>query len=288
MALEEIDRRLEDRFALLRGGDRSAPGRHRTLLAVIDWSWNLLDAAERRALGRLALFHDGFTLEAAETVLGDDAVDAVEAVQGLVDQSMLSVREAPAGGRYRMLEMVREFGLMRLADAGEEAAARAAQRRWAAAYARHHGARIASRDQFAAIDAIGAEEVNLADELRGAIADGDRCSLVQLLSALGLFWTVRGEHVRIIVLAAATADALRDWQPPPDLVNEAHAAVMITLSNTLMTGGASSGQLHAILQRLGRDADDSPYLSGLLRVMLAYDPADAEADAFSGRLRAAG
>ena len=140
MSLEEIDRRLEDRFALLRGGDRSAPDRHQTLLAVIDWSWNLLNAAERRALRRLALFHDGFTLDAAEAVLGDDAV---EAVQGLVDQSLLSVAETPAGGRYRMLETVREFGQMRLADAGEDAAARAAQRRWAAAYASHQGARIA-------------------------------------------------------------------------------------------------------------------------------------------------
>ena len=71
MSVEEIDRRLEDRFALLRGGDRSAPDRHQTLLAVIDWSWNLLDAGEQRALRRLALFHDGFTLEAAEAVLGD-------------------------------------------------------------------------------------------------------------------------------------------------------------------------------------------------------------------------
>jgi predicted ATPase len=175
MTLEEIDRRLADRFALLRGGDRSAPGRHQTLFAVIDWSWNLLNAAERRALSRLALFHDGFTLEAAEAVLGDGAV---EAVQGLVDQSLLSVRETPGAGRYRMLETVREFGRMRLADVGEEADARAAQRRWAAAYSRHHGALVPSRGQFAAIDALAAEEVNLADELRAAIADGDRGSLV--------------------------------------------------------------------------------------------------------------
>ena len=116
--VEEIDRRLEDRFALLRGGDRSAPDRHRTLLAVIDWSWNLLDPAERRALRRLALFNDGFALEAAEAMLGDDALDAL---QGLVDQSLLSVRETPAGLRYRMLETVREFGLMQLGAAGEDA-----------------------------------------------------------------------------------------------------------------------------------------------------------------------
>ena len=72
MPLAEIDRRLADRFALLRGGDRSAPGRHQTLFAVIDWSWNLLNVQEKRALRRLALFHDGFTLGAAEAVLGDD------------------------------------------------------------------------------------------------------------------------------------------------------------------------------------------------------------------------
>ena len=142
MSVEEIDERLENRFALLRGGDRSAPDRHQTLLAVIDWSWNLLDDGERRALRRLALFHDGFSLEAAREVLGGDAVDAV---QGLVDQSLLSVRETPTGLRYRMLETVREFGRMQLVDAGEEGEARDALRRWATAYARLHGARLPSR-----------------------------------------------------------------------------------------------------------------------------------------------
>ena len=282
MPLEEIARRLEDRFALLRGGDRSAPGRHRTLFAVIDWSWNLLDDAEQRALRRLALFHDGFTLAAAEAVLGDDSADAV---QGLVDQSLLSVGETPAGGRYRMLETVREFGGLRLADAGEAAAARDAQRRWAAGYARHHGARLATRDQFSAVDAIGAEEVNLADELRGALADGDRSSLVQLVASLGLFWTLRGEHIRVIVLAEAVTEALLDWVPPPDLMEQTCGAVMITLSTSLMTGGLSSEPLRAILVRLGREAAHSPHLSGLVRVLLTYDQeAEAEPEDFMSRL----
>jgi len=281
MTLEEIDRRLGDRFALLRGGDRSAPGRHQTLFAVIDWSWNLLNAAEREAMSRLALFHDGFTLAAAEAVLGDGAVDAVP---GLVDQSLLSVREAPAGGRYRMLETVREFGLLRLAEAGEEAGARAAQRRWATAYARHHGARVASREQFAGIDALAAEEVNLADELRAALADGDRGALVQLLAALGFFWTVRGEHARLMVLATAVASALRDWVPPPELADDARGAVMITLSNAFMTTSGSWSPLRAILQRLSEDAGDSPLLYGLMQVLLAFDPADGDLAAFAGRL----
>jgi len=287
MPLEEIARRLKDRFALLRGGDRSAPGRHRTLFAVIDWSWNLLDDAEQRALRRLALFHDGFTLAAAEAVLSDEGGlgdagglgdDSADAVRGLVDQSLLSVGETPAGGRYRMLETVREFGGLRLADAGEAAAARAAQRRWAVGYARHQGARLATGDQFAAVDAIGAEEVNLADELRGALADGDRSSLVQLVASLGLFWTLRGEHIRVIVLAEAVTEALRDWTPPADLLDQACGAVMITLSTSLMTGGPSSGPLRAILVRLGREAVHSPHLSGLVQVLLTYDPVETEAE----------
>jgi predicted ATPase/DNA-binding SARP family transcriptional activator len=271
MSVEEIDRRLEDRFALLRGGDRSAPDRHQTLLAVIEWSWNLLDSNERRALSRLALFHDGFTLDAAETVLGAGAFDAV---QGLVDQSLLSVQEVAAGVRYRMLETVREFGRMQLAQAGQEADARAAQRRWAAGYASAQQEGLTGAGQFAAIDALSAEETNLADELRGAIDDGDCGSLVQLLAALGLLWTMRGEHLRLVVLARAVADALRGWRPPPELADAARAAVAITLNNSLMIGGdEANGPMMVLLRELGPDRDGHTYLSGLIRVLLAYDSA---------------
>jgi predicted ATPase/DNA-binding SARP family transcriptional activator len=279
MALEEIDRRLEDRFALLRGGDRSAPDRHQALLTVIEWSWNLLDADEQRALRRLALFHDGFTLEAAETVLGGGA-DAV--VGGLVDQSLLSVGETSAGVRYRMLETVREFGMLQLVKVGEDVAARAAQRRWATAYASVHQARLTSVGQFAAIDALAAEETNLADELRGAMADGDRGALVQLLAALGLFWSMRGEHVRLLVLSNAVIEAISGWRPPPDLADATRAAVAIMLSNLLMIGGANSAALLAVLRQLGPDTGDNMFLSGAVGVLLAYDPADR--NAFIGRL----
>jgi predicted ATPase/DNA-binding SARP family transcriptional activator len=271
MSVEEIARRLEDRFALLRGGDRSAPDRHQTLLAVIEWSWNLLDADEQRALRWLALFHGGFTLEAAETVLGTSAFDAV---RGLVDQSLLSVRETPAGVRYRMLETVREFGRIQLVTAGEDASARAAQRSWAVGYASAHRAGVTGAGQFAAIDALSAEETNLADELRGAIADGDRGSLVQLLAALGLFWTMRGEHNRLLVLARAVAEAVRGWLPPPDLADAARAAVAIALNNSMIGGGEGDGPLMALLHQLGPDPGGNVYLSGLVRVLLAYDSVD--------------
>jgi predicted ATPase/DNA-binding SARP family transcriptional activator len=274
MSVEEIDRRLENRFALLRGGDRSAPDRHQTLLAVIDWSWNLLDAGEQRALRWLALFNDGFTLEAAQAVLG---ADALPAVQGLVGQSLLSVREAGVGVRYRMLETVREFGRMQLVDAGEDREARRAIRRWAVGYSSEHGARLTSDDQFDAIDALGAEEINLADELRAAIADGDRGALVELLAALGMFWTLRGEHLRLLTLADAVAEALRDWQPPPELYEATQAAVAILLTNIMIAGGERFVQLQALLRRVHTEAGSSLRRSGLAKAMLAADPADPDA-----------
>lgn len=279
MAVPEIDRRLENRFALLRGGDRSAPDRHQTLLAVIDWSWNLLDDGERRALRRLALFHDGFTLEAAREVLGESAL---EAVPGLVDQSLLSVREADrAGVRYRMLETVREFGRMQLVDAGEDAEARARQRRWALAYARRHAPKLASSEQFAAIDAVSAEEVNLADELRAAIADSDAATLVQLLATLGMFWAIRGEHARLIVLAEAVAEAVRDWRPPSGLEDETRAAMAIMLGNSMISGPERTGPIRAVLERLESVPCADPRLAGWVKAMTLVNPGDMDSVASS-------
>jgi predicted ATPase/DNA-binding SARP family transcriptional activator/tetratricopeptide (TPR) repeat protein len=273
MSVQEIDRRLENRFALLRGGDRSAPDRHQTLLAVIDWSWNLLNADEQRALRWLALFHDGFTLDAADQMLGVGALDAVE---GLVDQSLLSVQDTTMGVRYRMLETVREFGQMQLIDAGEDAAARGARRRWALGFARDNGARLAGREQVAVIDALHAEEVNLADELRDAVSDSDRESLVVLLAALGSFWSIRGEHGRLMVLADAVTQALKGWRPPPEAEDSMRMALTVVLSNATMAAPTYRHPIHEMLHELGPGDGGDPRLIAGVRVMLAHYPSDAE------------
>jgi predicted ATPase/DNA-binding SARP family transcriptional activator len=270
MAVEEIDRRLEDRFALLRGGDRSAPDRHRTLLAVIDWSWNLLGEPERRALRRLALFHDGFTLEGADAVLGGGAL---QAVGDLVDQSLLRVEESALGVRYRMLETVREFGRMQLAAVGEEDEARAAQRAWATALADRHRTALFGRGQLATIDALAQEDSNLADELRAALADGDAPAVVRLLPTLGGLWMIRGEHERLMALTAAISDVLGAWSPPPELRDVTRAAVVMALANATVTHDRHAGPLRALLARVGSTGSD-PRTTGMARVLSAYEPGD--------------
>ncbi len=236
MSVEDIDRRLDDRFALLRGGDRTAPDRHQTLLAVIDWSWNLLRDTERRALRWLSTFHDGFSLDGADAVLGHDALDDV---RSLVDQSLLTVLDSGRTVRYRMLETVREFGRLQLVAAGEEEAARAAQLEWACGFALHLGDDLWSRRQVEAVREVAVEENNLADALREALTLPDPWSVVRLLTALGSFWTIRGENPRVIAVAGASDAALTGWAPADEQVDVAVSAAAIVALNTV--GGEIGG-----------------------------------------------
>ena len=125
LSVGQIVARLPGRPDLLTGA-RNAPARQRTLTAVIQWSWNLLDAAERRGLARLAVLADGFTLAAAEALIGVGAADILDA---LVAHSLLSVRDHGVP-RFHMLVTVRDFALAQLADSGDEAETAGRLRDW--------------------------------------------------------------------------------------------------------------------------------------------------------------
>ncbi|HMD25678.1 MAG TPA: adenylate/guanylate cyclase domain-containing protein, partial [Streptosporangiaceae bacterium] len=117
--------RLGDSLALLASGDRLAAGRHRSLAATAQWSYQLLAEAEQRVFRAVSVFPAPFTLEAAEAVAGQEAVPAV---LRLVDCSLLVPPRAGPDGRprYGMLETLRGYGAGLLAEAGEDAGAAAA------------------------------------------------------------------------------------------------------------------------------------------------------------------
>ena len=189
MTPDQIETRLRDRFALLRAGDRSAPERHRTLEAVIAWSWDLLDAEARTAMARLAVLPAGFSASTAAAVLGEDTADDV--LDRLASQSLLTVVDEPHTGRvrFRMLETVREFGLARLAEADGVEGAWEGAFRWAEAFAAE---RVTDVFDVTVFREIRAEHDNLVALLRRAIDVDDPAAAVSLFSILSQTWFMRG------------------------------------------------------------------------------------------------
>ena len=134
---------LDGRLALLAGGDRRAAGRHRSLAAAAEWSYQLLAGNERRVFRHLSVFPAPFTLEAAEAIAGEGAA---QAVLRLVDCSLLvPPRPGPDGrSRYSMLETLRGYGAGLLARAGKQDRTRAALARYALGVAEEAAAGLTS------------------------------------------------------------------------------------------------------------------------------------------------
>ncbi|TQM30280.1 AfsR/SARP family transcriptional regulator [Nocardia bhagyanarayanae] len=198
MSVEEIESRLEHRFALLRGGDRSSPERHRTLHAVIAWSWNLLDPPQQATLRRMCRFPAGFTLAAAEVVAGgSDVGDVAVAVDGLVGQSLLTVLEDEDGTRYRMLETVREFGEEQLTAVDEGELVMRRMSHWASEYAVASARRYRTDDQVGAVLSVAAELDNLTAVLRYALDRGDFGTVYRVFPVAAMLWMIRGAHLEL-------------------------------------------------------------------------------------------
>jgi tetratricopeptide (TPR) repeat protein len=134
MSVEQISRRLDDRFRLLTGGARTALPRQQTLRALIDWSYDILSEDERLLLRRLSVFAGSWTLEAVEEVCAGDRIESYEVMDlltQLVNKSLVVVIEksrplpSPGSVRYRMLETIRQYAREKLQEAGEGDKARA-------------------------------------------------------------------------------------------------------------------------------------------------------------------
>ena len=186
--------RLDRRFELLAGGRRGAVGRHATLRAAIDWSYDLLDPAEQRLLARLSVFSGGCTLEAIEEVCSGDPVDrsaALDLVTGLVSRSLVIAEEHATGMRYRLLETIRQYSEERLAGYGETKTVRSRHTRFyaellvaAMKHSLYKGSQLsfAPRGFHLMTSRIGVERDNIRSGLINAIEEGDVAQAVQIVA----------------------------------------------------------------------------------------------------------
>lgn len=265
LSVADITRRLSDRFALLAATDHAGPARHRTIEAVIEWSWQLLGPADQDALATMSVLPDGFGLDAAESLLGPDALARLVE---LVDQSLLNVHEDADGVRYRFLETIREFGLLRLARTGRAAEARERVRTWARQWARAQGARLFSDDQIVAVAAIRAEAGNLVAGLRSALDERDAESVAVLMGVLCGYWTIRGDHYAPMVHAAQVRALLRESPLPPESDRPLWRALVagLIISATIFRTDPHPDDI-ALLERLG-DAGDAGTADALREIAL--------------------
>lgn len=190
LSLQELASRIDDRFRLLAGVRRAGPRRHQTLRASLDWSHELLTEPEQAAFRRLSVFAGGWSLDAAEDLLGEQALDLLAR---LVDKSLVQRHERRGHTRYALLETIRAYAAERLASRGEEP-------EWGARHAAHYLAMaeevapgLRGPDQQQCLERLDVELDNLRAAARWFAADISRAHEgLRLAAALWEFCQVRG------------------------------------------------------------------------------------------------
>jgi predicted ATPase/DNA-binding SARP family transcriptional activator len=231
MSLDQLANRLDDRFRLLTGGSRTALPRHKTLRAVVDWSWELLTDAERMVLRRLAVFSGGASLDAAEQVCGDvvERAEVLELLTALTEKSLL-LTEGDSAPRYRMLDTIKEYAGQRLAETGESDLARHAHLAYFTELAETAEPHLRRAEQLEWLAMLEVEHDNVASAMRGALAAGEAHAAMRLAAGAGWYWWLGGHRAEGIELITAAAKT-------PGQVSDEIRATVYALVVTFITSG---------------------------------------------------
>ena len=270
----QVAGRLDDRFALLSAGSRTALPQHQTLRAIVDWSWDLLGDDERTVLRRLAVFRGGATPGTAEQVcasvdpggrppgppdrrsapsggepprLRPAAGQVIDIIASLVDKSLVTAA-GETDVRYYLLETVRGYAAERLAEAGEQDRVQAAHAAHFLGLAERAEPRLRGPDQVEWLTRLSAEHDNFAAALRYAIGAPDVPLALRLVSALSWFWLMRDYETEAGEWATEVSDLAGD-QVPPGLA-DAYALCRVLAVMTMIADGAQSAGGEAVLDAL--------------------------------------
>lgn len=190
-----IHTRLASRLQLLTGGARDLPARQQTLRQTIDWSYDLLTAAERKLFRRLSVFPGGCTLEAVESVCDakqDLGLDVLDGMASMVDKSLTrQIEQADGEPRFVMLETIREYGLAKLAEGGEELLTRRAHSAYCLVLAEEGAAEDAGENANTWLDRFEIEHDNFRAALEWLTESGNADWGLRLGGALFRFWETR-------------------------------------------------------------------------------------------------
>lgn len=194
LSVEEIDIRLDRRLALLTSASRTALPRHRTLRALIDWSYDLLTSAEQRLLRALAAFSGGFTLEAAQSTCSDSVgeTDIVDLLTSLSNKSLVVYEETDGRSRYRLLDTLRAYAQEKMVLGGEKDALQDRHRDYYLAVAENAASKLTGTEQVQWLARLEEDHDNYRSAVEWCVAELAVEPGLRLCAALQRFWVIRG------------------------------------------------------------------------------------------------
>jgi predicted ATPase/DNA-binding SARP family transcriptional activator len=276
MSIDQLANGLDDRFRLLTGGSRTAWPRHKTLRAVVDWSWDLLTDAERAVLRRLSVFSGGASLAAAERVCAGDAVEreqVLELLTSLTEKSLLL-----AGGhgapRFRMIGTIREYAAQRLAEAGEADLARHAHLGYVTELTETAEPHLRRAEQLEWLATLEAEHDNIGAALRGALAAGEAQAAMRLAAAAGFYWWLGGHRAEGFELVTAATKL------PGEVTDEIRAMVYALVVMFVTAGRADEHEAEEWIREAARLSQRSQGRYPVLRLVAPLERLLQGPDAF--------
>jgi predicted ATPase/DNA-binding SARP family transcriptional activator len=281
MSVDQLARRLDDRFRLLTSGSRTALPRHKTLRAVVDWSWELLTDAERMVLRRLSVFSGGASLEAAERVCAASAVEqgaveqeqVLELLTALAEKSLL-LAEGDSAPRYRMLGTIKEYAAHRLAEAGESDFARQAHLAYFTELTETAEPHLRRAEQLEWLAVLEAEHDNIGSAMRGAIAAGEAHGAMRLAAGAGWYWWLDGHKAEgsELITAATTI--------PGEVADEVRAMVYAFVVLFLSSGRRDEHQAATWIHEAHRLSQRSQHRNAVLGLIAPLERMLQAPDAF--------
>lgn len=265
LSVVQIAERLNQSLRLLTGRETNRPLRQRSLRAVLDWSYTLLDADEQSLLGQLAVFAGSFDVDGIEAVC--DVPAPLDALMELVDKSLVVVTQRDEKARYRLHEVVRQYATEQLQVTGVQLAVRMRHLAWVVALAERAEVSFVPASQNIWLASLALEHENIRSALQTADDIGDYTSMLRLASALWQFWNSVSVHEGRTWLARGRAGApaqsgiiaIKAWNAESFLAyrqgdyGAMHTAAMLALGEALLMEYAEG--IAAARYRLGIHAE---------------------------------
>lgn len=268
LSVPQILERLDNRFRLLTGGNRTSLPRQQTLRALIDWSYDLLNAQERELLQRLSVFSGGWTFEAAEQIGSSERIEdweTLDLMSELIAKSLVMAEIGEGERRFRLLETVRQYAEEKLEESGESEAVRTVHRDYFLKFAEGASPKLRGAEQTDWFQRLDMEHDNLRSGIEWSLAESDGQASLRFCGALDWYWWTRGRYAEGRMWCDRTLEVSAGSELLNECIKERATTLNAAGSYSAAQGEcAASWRYHEECLKMCREAH---YLSGVAQAL---------------------